>query len=154
MKFCLLLIGIFIFQESFSQHSLAESKVEFTDLDWLEGTWNRVNVKPGIKAFESWKKISPTEWTGAGFQVKGTDTVFLEKLRILAKDGQVYYVADVAENKEPVYFMMRTMSASGFVCENPSHDFPKKIIYLRQGNKLNATVSGDGRSIEFLFEKE
>jgi hypothetical protein len=129
------------------------AQVDVKKLSWLEGSWERVNTKPGKTATEVWTKQSESEWTGKGVNLKGTDTTFVEKLKIVFKDNNLYYVADIVENKEPVYFKFTEVSEMGFSCENPAHDFPKKIIYLRDGVNLKATISGNGKSIDFLFRK-
>ena len=126
---------------------------DFSKLSWLEGSWNRTNAKPGRTASENWKKSAHGEWIGLGVSLKGQDTAFMEKLKILVKDNSIYYVADVAENEAPVYFKLTELTTSGFVCENPQHDFPKKISYKKEGNNLKAITSGDGKSIDFLFVK-
>jgi len=123
-------------------------------INWLEGSWVRTNVKPGRSGSEHWRKISATEWQGNGVNMKGTDTTFVEKLQLIVKDGAVFYVADVPENKGKVLFKFTRLDENGFTCENPNHDFPKKIDYQRNGNILKATISGDGKSIDYLFEKK
>jgi len=40
------------------------------------------------------------------------------------KNNDVFYVADVKENKGLVYFKLTAISSSGFVYENAEHDFP------------------------------
>jgi hypothetical protein len=86
--------------------------------------------------------------------MQGEDTVFVEKIKIVVKDRELYYVADVPENKEPVYFKIVELGTTGFVCENPAHDFPKKISYQLSGADLKAQISGDGKSIDYLFTKQ
>ena len=127
---------------------------DFKKLDWLEGTWTRTNTKPDRSAHEKWQKISSSEWVGLGVNMKGSDTAFVEKLKLLIKEGNIYYVADIVENKEPVYFKFTSITKEGFVCENPQHDFPKKITYKKDGEKIKATISGDGKSIDYLYEKK
>jgi hypothetical protein len=77
----------------------------------------------------------------------------LEKLKIVSRPDGIFYVADITENKAPVYFRMTEISNTGFICENPEHDFPKKISYQKDGSKLKATTSGNGKSNDFFFEK-
>lgn len=155
MKKALLLVCIlFALGLAHSQSSPGNIKDDFKKLDWLEGRWTRSGMKPGRMAQESWQKMSPTEWRGLGVNMKGTDTAFVEKLKIVLKDEDIYYVADIAENKEPVYFKLTAITNTGFVCENPQHDFPKKIAYQKDGNRIKATISGDGKSIDYLFEKK
>lgn len=127
---------------------------DFKKLDWLEGTWTRTNSRPGSSAHEKWQKVSPSQWSGLGVTMKGSDTAFVEKLKLVIKDGNIYYVADIVENKEPVYFRLTTITDHGFVCENPQHDFPKMITYEKEGSKIRATISGDGKAIDYLFEKK
>ncbi|MEP7376146.1 MAG: DUF6265 family protein [Chitinophagaceae bacterium] len=144
---------LFVVVIAHSQSSSQKTKDDFIKLNWLEGDWTRLDVKPGRTAHESWQKISASEWQGIGVNMKGTDTAFAEKLKLVIKENNIYYVADLAENKEPVYFKLTTITDHSFVCENPQHDFPKKIAYQKNGNKIKATISGDGKSFDYLFER-
>ena len=123
-------------------------------LHWLAGTWVRTNVKPGKSAHERWELSGDNEWICFGLSLQGDDTSFVERLKILTKDNQIFYVADVPGNQQPVYFVFTSLDASGFVCENPTHDFPKKIRYSLEGNRLLAQISGEGNSVDFIFEKK
>jgi hypothetical protein len=134
--------------------SNAQTANDFGKLQWLIGEWIRINAKPGMSGVEKWISNSPVELQGWGINMKGNDTTFIEKTKLVIKDNEIYYVADVAGNKAPVFFKLTSMKENGFTCENMQHDFPKKIIYLRDGNLLKATISGDGKSIDYLFEKK
>jgi hypothetical protein len=129
-----------------------KTKEGVKQLAWLEGIWNRTNVKPGRTAHERWE-VKSDLMQGWGVSMNGTDTTFVEKLKIIIKEGELYYVADVAENQQPVYFKFTTVTEKSFVCENQQHDFPKVISYQCEGTKLKATISGNGKTIDFLFEK-
>ncbi len=126
----------------------------FERIQWLVGSWNRTNVKAGLTAFEQWTKLSPTQLQGKGVIVKERDTIFVEKFKIVIEGGALYYVADVPENKKPVYFKITKVTANEFVCENPDHDFPKVITYKKEGTKLKATISGNGKSLNYFFEQK
>ena len=91
---------------------------------------------------------------GRGINLKGIDTTFVEKLKIILKDNAIYYVADVPQNKEPVLFKLTTQSETKLVFENPQHDFPKVITYEVLDKKLKAVISGDGKAIEYWFERK
>ena len=130
------------------------TSTDFKKLSWLEGTWTRTNSKPGRSGNERWVKKSASEWQGWGVSMSGKDTAFVEKLKLVIKEGGIFYVADVPENKQAVYFKFTELTDNQFTCENPQHDFPKKISYQRNGNKLKAIISGDGKAMEYLFEKK
>jgi hypothetical protein len=127
---------------------------DFKKLDWLKGTWTRTNSKAGRSGYETWRESGTTTLTGFGVIMKGADTAFVEKIRIELKDGQLYYVADVPENKGEVLFAFTELTNKGFVCENPKHDFPKKISYVVDGKNLKATISGDGKAVDYLFVRQ
>ncbi len=150
--FCFLLFLAFL-QTGWAQTNVVTA-ADFHKLKWLEGAWNRTNLKPGSSAHESWTRISDKELKGQGVTLKGKDTAFVEKISIIVKDNALYYVADVPHNKQPVYFKFTAITADGFVCENPEHDFPKKIEYRQEGSILKATISGNGKAIPFVFERK
>ena len=137
-----------------AQQATNKHRDDFEKLQWLSGEWRRTNIRPGRSGNEIWERRSNNEWAGVGLTLSGKDTVILERLKIIVTDTGVYYVADIAENKTPVYFQMTAISENGFTCENPEHDFPTKIIYSRKGTELNAVIYGNGKSIEYNFQKK
>ena len=58
-------------------------------LSWLEGTWNRTNVKTGRTASERWVTTDQGDFLGWGVSMNGVDTSFVEKLKIIIKDNEV-----------------------------------------------------------------
>jgi hypothetical protein len=125
----------------------------FQKIEWLLGTWNRTNVKPGKIAMEEWTRVSGTVFSGRGFSIREKDTTTLERLRIIQQGNDLFYEADVAQNRTPVLFKITILSDSSFQCENQLHDFPKLIHYKKNGSQLTATISGNGKSIDYLFER-
>ena len=153
-KYLLIVIVLSTCSLAYGQNTSRQTLDSFNRLKWLEHTWARTNNKPGRSGTERWIKSSSEELRGIGVAMRGSDTLFVEKLRILIRENDVYYVADVPENQKLVYFKLTEISDKGFVCENPDHDFPKKITYQQEGNQLKATISGDGKSVDYLFEKK
>lgn len=133
--------------------SHAQESNSIRQFDWLIGSWERIDTKPEQTAYEYWSQDGENKLTGIGLTLQQGDTVFIEKLSLISKDGKTYYVAEVSHNSEPTYFEITSVGADGFVCENPSHDFPKKIEYLLNDNYLNVTISGNGKFIPFEFRK-
>lgn len=127
---------------------------DFDKLNWLQGEWKRLQLPAGRSGHERWVKIADHELKGWGVTMKGMDTAFTEKISIVVKDNLIFYVAETADNKEPVYFAVTKLTTSSFECENPKHDFPKKITYRLEGNRIKAAISGNGKTIDYLFEKQ
>ena len=144
------LIGLIVIITSLS----ATAQSSLSKLEWLLGNWVRTNAKPGRSGVEIWKKSSDQEFVGRGINLRGADTTFVEKLKIISKENKIFYVADVPENKEPILFEATSIAPNAVTFENPKHDFPKKIVYELTGSTLKATISGDGKAIEYWFKKE
>lgn len=133
---------------------MSKQDADFNSLSWLEGSWHRINLnKQNRNGFEIWKKESDN-WIGKGITIQGTDTVFIEKLKTILVNDDIYYVADVTENAYPIRFKITSIFQKGFVCENPNHNYPKKISYLLKDDTLKAVTSGNGKEQVFLFMKE
>lgn len=147
------LIPIFLLVAVTSVYGQGNSTPDLGALEWLLGRWTRTNGKAAQSGTENWIKMSPVEFSGTGITMQGIDTVFSESLKIIIQEDQVFYVADVAENKASIYFRVSEIMDNGFVCENAAHDFPKKIIYRLTENRLSVTVSGDGKSFDLIFTK-
>ena len=155
MKRVSLLTAIIIVAASYINAAFSQDpSSDFKKLDWMEGSWRRTNADKGYSGYERWTKLSGTEWQGFGLTLHGKDTSTVEKLKMIIKNKHLYYIADVAGNPEPVWYRLTEINENGFACENLEYDFPKKIEYKRQGNKIKATISGNGRAIEYVFKKQ
>ncbi|MEP2670112.1 MAG: DUF6265 family protein [Cyclobacteriaceae bacterium] len=128
-------------------------KSDMEKINWLMGQWERINVKEGRSAHERWEAVNDQELKGWGVSFRGIDTSFMEVLRIVEKEDTLYYVADVPENPNPVFFKFESITETGFVCANPEHDFPKRIEYQLRSDTLKAITSGDGKELIFEFVK-
>lgn len=139
----LLLVHISNAQES--------NKQKFKKLEWLVGKWTRTNAKEGESGYEVWGKVSDLKLTGKGVTMKGKKTSFIENLEFMVKGNDIFYKVLVTGEKDPVYFKLTELSNDSFTCENPEHDFPKKISYKRNGNQVKAVISGDGQHVDYDF---
>lgn len=125
-------------------------------MEWIAGTWKQ-ETSPG-PTYESWRMINDSLWKGKGFRVSRTDTVLLEKLSLEVIDGEIFYVPVVPHNEGAVYFKMIEQSPNKVKFENPTHDFPQRIIYMKISNdSLHARIEGmnDGveTSMDFYFRR-
>ena len=120
---------------------------------WLEGTWKR----PDKPVFEVWKKgEGEILLQGIAFRISPAgDTVVTEEIQFIREGDAYFYIPDVTGPQGPIRFMLTAFDENSFVAENPEHDFPKMIAYVyeSQTQRLMATISGDGKSIPFPFER-
>lgn len=124
---------------------------KFKQLEWLLGKWNRTNVRPGSSAFENWKKVSDISFEGLGVSMKGSDTTFVESLKLEIRNDKIFYIADVSQNATPTLFEVKEVTDKYFSCENYAHDFPKVISYSLEANKDLKAIISDGGDKKMLF---
>jgi len=135
-----------------SNHSEDIATQESENFDWLTGNWIRTNDAAGVTTFENWKKISTKEYKGEGFTLKGKDTIFKEDMR-LSNETEKWKFIVTGVNEEPTTFQILILEHNRFVAENPQNDFPKRITYFTEGDKLTAFISADKKNISFNFER-
>jgi len=123
------------------------------NLDWLTGKWKRLNEEAGKETFENWDKISPSEYSGIGFTMQKGDTVSQEKMDIIGTNGKWILFVKMPNEKEATAFQMAELKNNEFTCINDSIDFPKKIRYWIEGDKMKAKISNGEMEIPFEFEK-
>jgi hypothetical protein len=124
-----------------------------TGFDWLLGNWHRSNEQEGKETFEHWTKVSDTEYIGLGYTMMENDTIWKEDIRLIrAENGWVFQVT-VPEESQPVLFRLTNADAESFTCENAENDFPKLIRYYKNGDNINAMISGGGMEIPFEFAR-
>lgn len=121
----------------------SQSHKNLDELLWIADNW--IISEGGVVSHEHWTKVNDTLYEGGSETIKNGDTIFAEKLKIIVKDGEIFYVADVKHNPEPVYFKLTGSDTNKAVFENPEHDFPQKITYELENGNLHAYIEGPGK---------
>ena len=117
------------------------------DLAWISGDWETASGRMQID--EHWTKIAGSSLIGMSRTVAGGKTVFFEYLRIEARGADIYYVAHPRARTPGTDFKLVRLSGQEAVFENLTHDFPKRVIYRKNGDgTLSARVEGDGTEKE------
>lgn len=113
-------------------------------LEWLIGEWESFSGEDRV--IESWRSLNDsTLW---GFVVAGVDT--LETIEICQRKNEIFYMPAVSDQNggKPVAFKLTSERFSLLEFENPEHDYPQKITYVKiNQDSVLAFISG-------VFEKE
>jgi len=137
-------ILLFFCPESRAQEK-AFLKKDFQELDKLLGVW-KTEKKNGF-LYESWQKISDSEFQGKSFKIVGADTVVLERVRLAQDQGLsiVYAVRVDGENSgQETLFYLKKVTGGDYIFENLQHDFPKRIVYtIPKRDTLHAYIEGE-----------
>lgn len=123
--------------------------------NWLIGRWENNSKEGNLSEF--WTKTNDSTFHGESYFVIEKDTVFGEKI-VLMQNGKdfIYEVSVAKQNDEkPVPFKLKKSSETEIVWENPTHDFPNKIVYQKVGkDSLVAEIFGtkDGKVKSEVFK--
>jgi hypothetical protein len=111
---------------------------------WLAGGWASQEAD-GKWSEEWWTTARAGVMFGAGRSGSGARLDGWEQTRIEFVDGRLRFCAR-PKGEEGACFVATRITASEVVFENPSHDFPTRIAYRKEGADLVAEISGAGGS--------
>ena len=126
---------------------VAEPRDDLAGLTWLAGSW--VLVSGNTVSEEHWTPPRGHTMLGLNRTVTDGRTAAFEYLRIESTPEGVVYLASPQGRDPPTRFPLVESGPRRAVFENPSHDFPQRIVYERTGDRLDARIEGwqDGRPI-------
>ena len=124
------------------------------DVAWIAGCWDA--TRNGRHVAEHWMPPEGGTMMGVSRTTAGEKTTEWEFLIIRQGAKGLDYVAKPARQPEATFTATRA-TANEVVFENPAHDFPKRIIYKRDGDALTASIegpmNGQNRRIDFPYKK-
>lgn len=125
--------------------------VTIADLDWIIGT--RSTPQDNMLIYESWSKTNDELLSGKSYYTENSDTMLLETIEIKQRDNEIYYCPAVSNQNEgkAIEFKLTSKNPNELIFENPEHDFPKKIVYIKEGDNINAWIEGDGKKVSFYM---
>ena len=105
---------------------------------WMAGSW--VEEKPDSRTEEHWTTADGGMMMGMGKTVTKKRTTF-EFIRIIETDGTLEYLA-MPQARPETTFRLKSSTDSRVVFENLEHDFPQRVLYWRDGEKLCGRIEG------------
>ncbi len=125
----------------FSTASLSAQTL--SDLDFLAGNWT--GTQGGVSMQEIWTSSPGGIIVGLHKDVFPNGRSSFEFLRIVKTETGITYLASPG-GSEPTPFPLKEVNGTKAIFENLEHDFPQRIIYTLQDNKLMVRIedaSGD-----------
>ena len=113
-----------------------------SDLDWVLGKW-QVNDS---NSYEEWVKVNDDLFQGKGYQVRESGIVPSETIEITRTNDEIFYIPTVMDQNggRPVEFRLVSYTATEVTFENKIHDFPQRIIYVKNGDsQIDARIEGE-----------
>jgi hypothetical protein len=126
---------------------------------WLLGTW--LQSSPQGDLYETWILKSDSEFFGHGYLLLKGDTLFSERIRLVARGKNTLYIPVVSDQNAglPVEFTLVSSDRRIFIFENKEHDFPQRIIYRNPEPdslcaRIEGMANGSYRSEDFRMSKK
>ena len=156
LLFSCFLIMIFLFScnEGDKANETRKASATIEAFNWLVGDWERTNEKPDKATYESWQKLDETKYIGIGFTLQNKDTIWKENVRLVREKNTWNFEVTGGDDLVPTVFRLTSIEKGKFVCENSENEFPKKIEYKKEGDKIKAMISGGDMEIPFEFERK
>jgi hypothetical protein len=130
------------------------SATSIEDLAWLAGNWKGSLGDATIE--ERWMEPAGKTMMAVSRTVAGGRTVAFEFLRIEERPEGIVYIAH-PQARPGTEFALTRASDTEAVFENPRHDNPKLIRYIRTQGVLTAETKGeeDGQPVSqrFVFQR-
>ncbi|MFY9609031.1 MAG: DUF6265 family protein [Blastocatellia bacterium] len=124
----------------------AGQKSGVDQLDWMSGCWSSDDGKQQVE--ECWMKPAGQSMLGTSRTIAGGKTVFTEYVQIREAKGEIAYVVSLGLSARPVSFKLIKNADDEVVFENPTHDFPQRIIYRRESaDRLFARIEGQEKGV-------
>jgi hypothetical protein len=128
-------------------------------LSWIAGCWRQSGRGGNRVVEEQW--MAPRAGTMLGMsRTVRDDSVLIEfeHLQILERGGRAIYHAEPS-GQRPADFEARSVSDTLVMFENPTHDFPQRVIYRRRGAdtliaRIEGTRNGQVRGIDFPYVRD
>ena len=137
----------------FSLPALAQTP-RVASLDWMTGTWT--HEAKGERVTESWIGPANGMMVAANLTAGADGKRFHEFLRIADTDEGFSYYASPG-GRAPEEFKLKELGERRVVFENPAKEFPRRILYWRDGEALMArvegTIKGEARAEEWRFTR-
>ena len=154
------IIAILCLSFSFVLHGdePAQDKKIFSRLQALEGLWVRTGEDDEL--FEEWVKVDNTQLQGRVFRINNGDTVVSEQVTLSRRQHQIVFVASVVnQNKQqPIPFFLISSKEKTYVFQNPTHDFPKRVVYrIATPDSIHAWIDGGtgetARRVDYHYKR-
>ena len=152
-RFVILILSIISISTMAVTNVGQERSFTLSDLSWMAGRWQTA-AGGRVRIEEHWMSPAGSSMLGMSRTVAGDKTVEFEYIRLEQRSDGVYYVAHPKARCPGTDFKLTGLTGVQAVFENPTHDFPKRVIY-QKGSDGSLTASIDGgagtKSIKFAY---
>jgi len=114
-------------------------QTQVSDLAWMSGRW--LTGENGRWTEEIWSgprggTLMGFSWSGQGAAIDAYEYIRVQS----GEDDEIIYLAQPNGGAGVGFYLVRAEGMTA-TFENPTHDFPQRIRYVRTGDTMVATIS-------------
>jgi len=109
-------------------------------LGWMQGCWSRTGSEAGT--VEQWMAPAGGNMLGMSRTIKGGKSVEHEFILISEVGPGVLAYTASPSRQATATFKLAKREGDSWIFENPTHDFPQRVIYRKDGADLVARIEG------------
>lgn len=120
------------------------------DLSWMAGYW--LSCDDGREVSETWSDRRGNVMLGTSLTVGRNGNSSHEQAQIaFTPEAGVRFIAQPSGQPSAEFRLVRSGLGEA-VFENPEHDFPQRVIYRREGDRLTGRIEGTAGGREQAVE--
>ena len=124
------------------------ARATISDVAWMSGSWT--SAADGTVE-EQWTSAAGGAMLGMSRTLNGSRMVGFEFMRMVEREGGLAYIAQPG-GRAPTEFTLTAIDGQSATFENPGHDYPTRIRYLKRADGgMDATISGAAGSKAHTF---
>jgi hypothetical protein len=129
-----------------------EPAFTISDLGWLKGCWS--SNRDGRTTTEHWLKPAGGTMLGISRTIEDGKTVEFEFMQIQeGAGGDLLFIAKPSGQPQAMFKLIKG-NAREVIFENPTHDFPQRVIYRLQGDgsllgRIEGVSQGKEKAVDF-----
>jgi hypothetical protein len=134
-----MLVTIAVWTALLAHDGNAAGPARIEALEWMAGCW--AFSSGGREVHEQWMTPAGGVMLGMSRALRAGKAQSLEFVVLRAGDQGIAYEAHPL-GQAPATFQLVELGERGAIFENPAHDYPQRIIYRREGDRLLARIEG------------
>ena len=141
---------------AFSGVSACANGGTIDDFAWLKGCW--ASEGKDRQTTEHWLKPAGQTMLGLSRTIAGDKTIEFEFMQIRQEDGgDIFFIAQPSGQKETRFKLIKASNREA-VFENPTHDFPQRVIYRSERDgillgRIEGTDKGKEKAVDFPMKR-
>lgn len=120
---------------------------DVNQLTWITGCWSMQQGAVTIE--ERWTPPVGGQMMGVARTIRAGKVVAREFMVIDTEPAGIFYAPRIGTPDAAVRFKLTTQTDTEVIFENPTHDFPQRVLYRKTPDGLSARIDGtnlDGKN--------